>query len=347
MKRLIALLICCLNFALVAQTIDVTAFSQNRALVDTHKVALSTEQLLSSSYPSITETYQIPSFSLYDEYWDVENLRSRLLSIPFSEDKLMLILVAASNNPFEVPCSFDDIAVKYGPVKGGDFHPGVDLKVEPQTLVKSCFDGVVRMAKYYGDYGLTVVIRHYNGLETVYAHLDKLCVKPGQMVSAGDVIGQTGKTGNCKDYLLHFETRFMNEYFDPELIVDFENETLVKNTWVLNASDLSITDLDMTGRTVVQPTKPVVPTTRQIDPPEPGPTALTPPEKSGQSEDMHQVKDNLQQAFDGEEVYHVIQKGETLYRIASQYHTTPAEILKLNNLPDADRITAGKTIRVK
>ena len=64
-----------------------------------------------------------------------------------------------------------------------------------------------------------VVVRHYNGLETLYAHLDKLCVKPGQMLHAGEVIGQTGKSGNAKDYILHFETRFMNEFFDPNLMI--------------------------------------------------------------------------------------------------------------------------------
>lgn len=341
MRRLILLFLSCMNVALMAQTIDITAFSQNRALIDTHTVALSGEQLLTSSYPSVSETFQIPSYSLYDEYWDVDHLRSRMLTIPFSEDKLMLILVAASNNPFVVPCSFDDISLKYGPTKGGDFHPGVDLKVEPQTLVKSSFDGVVRMAKYYGDYGLTVAIRHYNGLETVYAHLDKLCVKPGQMLAAGDVIGQTGKTGNCKEPLLHFETRFMNEYFDPELIIDFENETLVKNTWVLTSSDLNVTDLDMLGRTVIQPSSTIVkPVTPVVN-------TTTVEEKKPQREVAQQVNEQLKQAFDGEEVYHVIQKGETLYRIATQYMTTMSEILRLNNIEDADKIAAGQRIRVK
>lgn len=342
MRRLMFVFLCCMNVALMAQSIDITAFSQNRALVDTPKVALLSEQVLMSSYPSVSETFQIPSYSLYDEYWDVEHLRSRMLTIPFTEDKLMLIMVAASNNPFEVPCSFDDISLKYGPTKGGDFHPGVDLKVEPQTLVKSSFDGVVRMAKYYGDYGLTVVIRHYNGLETVYAHLDKLCVKPGQMLAAGDVIGQTGKTGNCKEPLLHFETRFMNEYFDPELIIDFENETLVKNTCVLTSSDLNVTDLDMLGKTVVKPSnttaKPVTPVMN---------TTTSVEEKNPQREVIQQVNAQLKQAFDGEEVYHVIQKGETLYRIATQYKTTTTEILRLNNIDDADRIAAGQRIRVK
>ncbi len=247
MKRFLLLLCCFALGSLLAQNVDVTIYSQNVALHDTVKITLSADQQQTASYPSVSEVYQIPSYDLYDKYWDVENLRSRVLNIPFADDRLMLILVQSANNPFEVPCVFDALLLPYGPTKKSVFHSGVDLKVEPQTLVKSCFDGVVRMAKYYGDYGLMVVVRHYNGLETVYAHLDKLCVKPGQMVNAGDVIGQTGKSGNAKDYVLHFETRFMNECFDPESIIDFNNEALVKNTLVLSSSDLNVIDVNQIG----------------------------------------------------------------------------------------------------
>lgn len=345
MKGFLVLFSLLVSVSLTAQSVDVTAYSQNKAFVASYDVEMESGQQQTASYPSITETYQIPSFDLYDEYWDVKHLRSRRLQIPFSdESRLMIILVAASNNPFEVPCSFDDISLRYGPTRSGDFHPGVDLKVGPQTLVKSCFDGVVRMSKLYGDYGLTVVIRHYNGLETVYGHLDKTCVKPGQMVKAGDVIGQTGKTGNCKDYLLHFETRFLNECFDPELIVDFENETLMKNTLVLSASDLFITELEEVGRSSVNtPSK----TEYKPVPAKAEPKPVVETTQNTKPETIQDVKNDLKQAFDGEEVYHIIQKGETLYRISLQYKTTTAEILRLNNIDNADKVTAGQRIRVK
>jgi len=350
MKRLLLpLLLCTLLFQLKAQNVDVTIQSQNVALRDTAAPVLEPNQMQVGSYPSVTETYQIPSYDLYDKYWDVRHLRSRVLQIPFADDHLMLILVQAANNPFEVPCVFDEISMPYGPTKKGAFHSGVDLKVEPQTLVKSCFDGVVRMARPYGDYGLLVTIRHYNGLETVYAHLDKVCVKPGQIVNAGDVIGQTGNSGNVTDYILHFETRFMNECFDPQKVIDFDNETLSRNTLVLSSADLNVVPIEEVGdktpnplpQVMAKPSKPVETPKAQETP---KPAAEASPSEPQQQE---QEPAPLQRAFDGEEEYHTVQKGETLYRIASKHGTTMQEILRLNNIPNADHIVEGQRLRVK
>ena len=337
MRKLLILLLTFWGTMLTAQTVDITAYDQNIALRDTFTktTAYTASQL--AAYPSISEIYQIPAFDLYSQYWDVNHLRSTKLTIPFVNDRLMLILVQSSNNPFEIPCVFDEIHLKYGSTKKGDFHPGVDLKVEPQTLVKSCFDGVVRMAKPYGNYGLVVVVRHYNGLESVYAHLDKICVKPGQQVQAGNVIGQTGNSGNTSDYILHFELRFLNEYIDPEYVIDFNNETLHKNTVVLTPENFNITKLDEVGtdnRTIVNKPQPVE---TKVE------TKVSP------VKEIIPVKENVQEesSSSDEPVFHIIQKGETLYRISINYHTTVDRILELNNIQNADVIAEGRKIRVK
>lgn len=340
MKKHIFTILFALGALLVsAQTLDVTEFSQNIARMDTATIPLSAEVQHVASYPEITEVYQIPSYDLYDQYWDVQNLRSRKLEIPFSDNRLMLILVQAANNPFEVPCSFDVISQKFGVTRKGDFHPGVDLTVEPQTLVKSCFDGVVRMVRFYGQYGLTVVVRHYNGLETVYAHLDKVCVKPGQIVNAGNVIGQTGNTGNVKDYTLHFETRFMNEFFDPELIIDFDNETLIKNSLVLTPDDFKIIEIDEVAKGVVMG----VSSTQSK--PNSAPKVTQPSQSPAQPQ--AQPAQSQQTATDAEVQYHVVKKGESLYRIAVTYGTTTEKIRQLNNIQNADMIQEGQRLRVK
>lgn len=335
---------------LTAQSVDVTAWSQNIALQDTAIPALTPGQVQAASYPSVSETYQIPSYDLYDRYWDVNHLRSRILNIPFTDDRLMLILVQSANNPFELPCVFDEITLPYGPTKKGGFHTGVDLKVESQTLVKSCFDGVVRMARIYGDYGLIVTIRHYNGLETVYAHLDKVCVKPGQIVKAGDVIGQTGNSGNVKDYILHFETRFMNECFNPQSIIDFDNETLARNTLVLSSADLNVIPLEEIGDNPTVPVKTQEPAKPQTPPVKPTVQEQPQPTAPAQQETIQaeaSEPSTLQRAFDGEEEYHIVQKGETLYRIATNHGTSVQTILKLNNIQNADHIVEGQRLRVR
>jgi len=303
----------------MGQTIDVTEYTQNKALKDTVIVPTdSTLLILNTTYPSISETYQIPAYSLYDRYWDVNHLRSRALNIPFANDRLMLLLVQDGNHNFVFPCMYDEITLPYGLTKRGDFHPGVDLSVDYQTLVKCCFDGVVRMAKHYGAYGLMVVVRHYNGLETVYAHLDKLCVKPGQMVNAGDVIGQTGKSGNVKEYTLHFETRFMNEPFDPAMMIDFEEEELIRNTLSLAPESFRIVPIDATG---AQGAAPQIPT----------------PTKTVLDFDTNNALGQ----------YHIVKKGESLYRIAQEYHTSIDRILQLNHLDNPDKISEGQKLRVK
>lgn len=379
MKKLTIILLSLFATALMAQNPDITAYSQNIALVDSLNIHHNIARQL-ASYPSISESYEIPAYSLYQRYWDTANLRSRMLEIPFSNDRLMLMLVQDANNPFVMPCQFEKIRTVYGETKNGSFHPGIDLKTEPQTLVKSCFDGVVRMANHYGDYGTTVVVRHYNGLETVYAHLDKVSVKPNQIVKAGQVIGQTGTIGNTKECILHFETRFMNEYFDPELVVDFEEEDVVQNNMALMSRDFNIIPLNEVGnwkpavpkpkatapeiqpektQTITQEEKPQ-PKTSGLDPDAQSPEmtnqqnhpaqsrSLDPdaqsPEISGQPVPQVQPKSQEQ---DSEAVYHTVVAGETLYRISVKYNTTVDKILKLNNLKNADKINEGQKLRVK
>ena len=355
MKKLSLIILTFLATSLMAQSPDVTAFSQNIALADSLNIQKDIPRQL-ASYPFISESYEIPAFSLYQHYWDTMNLRSRMLEIPFSSDRLMIMLVQDANNPFAMPCQFDKIRTTYGETKNGSFHPGIDLKTEPQTLVKSCFDGVVRMASYYGDYGITVVVRHYNGLETAYAHLDKVCVRPNQIVKAGQVIGQTGTSGNAKECILHFETRFMNEYFDPELVIDFEEEDILQNNMALMSRDFNILPLTEVGNWKPAAPKPkaaapdIKPQLKQDVKTEekPQPQAETPKQDNKPSVATNPIATSTSQTNpESAPVYHTVAAGENLYRISQKYNTTVDKILKLSNLKNADKIVEGQRLRVK
>lgn len=86
-------------------------------------------------------------------------------------------------------------------------HKGLDIKVYTGDTIVSAFDGKVRVVCYdAGGYGNYVVIRHNNGLETIYGHLSKQLVKGDQMVKAGEPIGLGGNTGRSFGSHLHFET---------------------------------------------------------------------------------------------------------------------------------------------
>ncbi len=105
-------------------------------------------------------------------------------------------------------------------------HHGVDIRLRTGEPIHAAFGGTVRVASRMGGYGNCVVLRHPNGLETLYGHLSKINVKHGQQVVAGEVIGLGGSTGNSTGPHLHFECRFLYQPFDPEWILDFNNYTL-------------------------------------------------------------------------------------------------------------------------
>ncbi len=119
-------------------------------------------------------------------------------------------------------------------------HNGVDIELLYKDSIVSAFDGIVRYASWNsGGYGYLVIIRHYNGLETYYAHLSKIKCKKNQEVKAGELIGLAGNSGRSYAPHLHFETRYQDNPFDPELIIDFETKQLKTDTLVLMPAEFA------------------------------------------------------------------------------------------------------------
>lgn len=102
------------------------------------------------------------------------------------------------------------------------FHYGTDVKLLVGDTIRSAFDGVVRIAKYGKGYGYYVLVRHNNGLETVYGHCSKLLVMPDTYVKSGDPIALGGNTGRSTGSHLHYEMRYVGNPIEPTTIVDFE-----------------------------------------------------------------------------------------------------------------------------
>lgn len=126
-------------------------------------------------------------------------------------------------------------------------HSGVDLKTYANDTIVAAFDGIVRMAKPYSAYGNVVVIRHYNGLETVYSHNSKNLVKVGERVKAGDPVGLTGRTGRATTEHLHFEVRINGQHFDPTKVFDFQKQKLHNTCLVAtkNGKNIAIKAVDI------------------------------------------------------------------------------------------------------
>ena len=132
---------------------------------------------------------------------------------------------------FHMPTPSTKITSPFGP-RWRRMHNGLDLKVNIGDTIVAAFDGKVRIVKYERrGYGKYVVIRHDNGLETVYGHLSKQLVEENQLVKAGEVIGLGGNTGRSTGSHLHFETRFLGIAINPIYMFDFPKQDIVANTY--------------------------------------------------------------------------------------------------------------------
>ena len=127
---------------------------------------------------------------------------------------------------WHVPAGSQEINSYYG-LRRYRWHHGLDIDIETGMPIYASFDGVVRIAKYdRGGYGYYVMLRHENGLETLYGHLKTYYVKEGQEVKAGQLIGLGGSTGRSSGPHLHFETRYQGHSFDPSYIFNFDKGTI-------------------------------------------------------------------------------------------------------------------------
>lgn len=133
---------------------------------------------------------------------------------------------------FSMPIKHSMITSKFGP-RWGRNHNGVDIKAYLGDTVRAAFKGKVRVVNTsQGGYGKCVVIRHWNGLETLYGHLSKQLVKNNQVVEAGEPIGLAGNTGRSTGTHLHFETRFCGIPINPLNMFSFEMRDIVDDFYV-------------------------------------------------------------------------------------------------------------------
>lgn len=143
------------------------------------------------------EEMENPSEALYDE-WD-NKYAHKATALP---DSFLIDL-----RGFHMPTDNKVVTSNFG-ARWGRQHKGIDVKVYIGDTIRAAFDGKIRIVRYEAKgYGKYVVIRHHNGLETIYGHMSAWLVKENQEVKAGDPIGLGGNTGRSTGSHLHFETR--------------------------------------------------------------------------------------------------------------------------------------------
>lgn len=172
-----------------------------------------------------------PEPDIYTEGWD-----SNLVN-PYKKSDVPNTKRIDCRN-FCMPISGNVITSPYGyRARFRRTHKGVDMRAAIGDTVRSAFDGRVRLARYErGGYGFYVIVRHTNGLETVYGHLSRFLVQPGQYVKAGTPIALSGNTGRSTGPHLHFETRYMGYAINPQAIFDFANRTTLTDFYTFSKS---------------------------------------------------------------------------------------------------------------
>ena len=187
------------------------------------------------------DTMMIPAQGVYPAGWDTVTINPYKVSFNEMNDTVLLALRDSMDCRFHPP-AIGDISSDFGFRRWGrraKFHYGVDIRMDVGDPVYAMFDGVVRVAKRSADYGFVVLIRHYNGLETLYAHFNQLLTYPGKPVKSGDIIGLAGSTGRSTGPHLHFEVRYQGEKLDPNKIIHFPSGSIMGDTLQIDKSCFS------------------------------------------------------------------------------------------------------------
>ena len=261
-----------------------------------------------------SENYGLPSEDLYED-WN-NRYAHHETALPDS--------FRISLKDFCMPTDSRVLTSNFG-ARWGRQHKGLDIKVYIGDTIRAAFSGKVRVVRYEGrGYGKYVVIRHYNGLETIYGHMSKQLVTEDQEVRAGEPIGLGGNTGRSTGSHLHFETRLCGVALNPALMFDFRNQDVVDDYYMFRKSSYQRESVVATRlRGVGGAASSVGLGDEEVE------LATAAPAASYQQETR----------------FHKVQSGETLYSIARKRNTTVDAIVKLNHLKKNSKLRVGQILK--
>ncbi|MBR1630860.1 MAG: peptidoglycan DD-metalloendopeptidase family protein [Paludibacteraceae bacterium] len=247
-----------------------------------------------------------PANDIYNNIWNTARVNPYQISFDSIPDTLDI-----DCSQYRMPLHSTYITSKFGP-RRYRYHYGTDLKLQIGDTVHAAFDGKVRITNYepkgYGNY---VVIRHDNGLETVYAHMSKILVVQNQRITRGQAIGLGGNTGRSTGPHLHFETRYLGNAIDPTMIFDFQKNEIISETFHFDKRKTFIRQKKDSS------------------------TASASGSRSGGSTQKGGAK------------YYTVKKGDTLGAIARRHGTTVTKLCQLNRIKSTKLLQIGQKLRVK
>ena len=289
-------------------------------LFSLHSIA---QEPLPATINPINETFEVDSLTndgeelevdslkttdetIYKNIWNSTQIKYPANTLPNKNDTIVISLLNSGDNQFVMPFK-GQILSKFG-WRHRRMHTGTDIRLNSGDTVRCAFDGRVRLAKSFRGYGNLVLVRHSNGLETIYAHLKAIKVKVNDTIKAGDLIGLGGRTGRATCNHLHFETRLFGEPFDSNKYIDYQTYAL-RSDKVYYKNKQFVTDLkDLRDKPAPE-------------------NKLLLASGSGASK-------------------HVIRKGDNLWTIAKKYNTTVKKLCAANKITAQKTLKVGSVLRI-
>ena len=269
--------------------------------------------------------YYLDSIDIFKDSWINDELfvyeKLEYKNLP---DTIKILLVD-STEKFQLTW-YGGLNSPYGP-RWGRMHQGVDLFLRTGDSVVAAFDGVVRFAEFNsGGYGNCVIIRHLNGLETLYGHLSKIKVSPNQFVKSGQLIGLGGTTGRSDGPHLHFETRYKDFSINPFLFIDPETQELKTDSLVILKTNLINHRYPSDNK-----------------------NAMDADNYSNAKGKYNPKKSKSKSAYSKskKKVAHTVKKGESLSTIAARYHVSVKKLQQQNKSLKSNKIKPGQKIIIK
>jgi murein DD-endopeptidase MepM/ murein hydrolase activator NlpD len=183
------------------------------------------QEMLNDESDDLMENH--PAEDIYNNIWTCDKLNPYKIPIDSLPDS-----VTVDVSRFQVPTP-GYVTSHFGP-RRYRYHYGIDLKINIGDSILCAFSGKVRIINYeHRGYGNYVVVRHDNGLETVYAHLSQVLVTHNQSVKCGELLALGGNTGRSTGPHLHFETRYLGNAINPAHIIDFEAGDVIEDTYLI------------------------------------------------------------------------------------------------------------------
>ncbi len=264
--------------------------------------------------PSITtelDTNTIKPIDIKAEYW----ISTVYNPYKYAADLKFPLKLTFEDSTYFSPIGKEKVVTSRYGWRRGRPHKGIDIDLVTGDSIFSMFDGVVRMSRYSRGHGRTVVVRHYNGLETVYAHLSEYGVKENDTVAKGAYLGKGGVSGNARGSHLHLVVNYKGVSINPEYLFKFDDNNAVR------ANELWVTK---------KWTQPIAHNSK----------------KQSKIKPLLSEEDALASLIKQRSIY-IVKAGDTLSRISKRNEVTIASICKVNTIRRNSVLRIGQQLVIE